>query len=269
MKSNIMVMGIGPRSGKTVVILGLCRALSNRGVSVAPFKAICVIRGRDIEDRTFPMHAHGFFHQVRAARLPFHDTLNPIAVLVTDPFIGNLYIEGEYVQHVRLLNDDTVFFQSIPENVLTRMKQAVTDAFQVVSSIYDCVIIEGAGCPSEVSPEEDIPNIYVSTLTQAPILISARASRGGAGSSIIGTYTTVPEHIRTLVCGYILGDVHSTQYIEYTKKMLEKHLDIPDMGTISSLSLEEYSDEEAYEIIAQATEQGLNQHIFDQLMGNE
>lgn len=266
MKTSVMLMGTGPRSGKSLASLGLCRTLANRGVAVAPFKAICVIQEQDMEDRTLPLHAHGLYHHLRAARLPFHLMMNPIAVIVTGPLTGDLYIKGEYVQAIQLLNDDALYFRSIPPPVLVRMREVVVAAFQAVANDYDCLIIEGAGCPGEVPPDEDIPNIYVSTVAQAPILVSTRISRGGSSASIIGTCLTLPDDLRPLIRGYILGDIHTTHYIEHIRQTIETHLHIPFVGTITNLSLADLSDEEAYELIAQATEKGFSPSLFNELM---
>lgn len=271
-KTSIMVMGTGPRAGKTIVSLGLCRSLSHRGIRVAPFKAICVIQSEFIKDNNHPFYAYGIIHHARAARAPFTTLMNPVAIYTEDLISGELFIHGESVQRVQLLNEDTLLVASLSDEVRTLLTRTIKDALDEMRSIYDFLVIEGASSPSEVSPAEDLPNIYVNTLTRAPVLLSASFSRGGSAAAIIGTGLTLPEQVRSRVQGFILTDVRDLLSTLYTRQLIERHLQLPFSGAIAHLPLWDgasYTDEQAYEIIAQAIEGGLGDNLLQSIVGQE
>jgi len=261
-------MGTGPRAGKTILSLGLCRSLTNRDIRVAPFKAICVIQSEYIKDDKYPWYAYGIIHHARAARAPFTTLMNPVAIYTSDFISGELYIHGEPVQRIQLLNEDTLLTDSLNEEVCTLLTRAVENALYELRSTYDYLVIEGASSPSEVAPTEDFPNVYVNTLTRAPILLSASFSRGGSAAAMIGTGLMLPEQLRSRVQGFILTDVRDLQSTLYARQLIERHLQLPFRGAIAHLPLWDgasYSDEEAYEIIARAVENGLNDGLLQNI----
>lgn len=267
--TSVMVMGTAPRAGKTILSLGLCRSLANHGMRVAPFKAICVIQPGYVKNNDHPFYAYGIIHHARAARVPFTTLMNPIAIYTTDFLAGELYIHGEPVQRVQLLNEDTLCTGSLSDEVRALLAKTIANSLCELRSNYDFLVIEGASSPSELSPAEDFPNIYVNTLTRASILLSASFSRGGSAAAIIGTGLTLPEHIRSLVRGFVLTDVRDGQSTLHARQLIERHLQLPFSGAIAHLPLWDgasYTDEEAYQIIAQAVESGLNHELLQDIV---
>ena len=64
----------------------------------------------------------------------------------------------------------------------------VMDAYTKLSSRYDVIVIEGAGSPAEINlKQDDIVNMGMAEMADAPVLLAGDIDRGGVFAQIAGT----------------------------------------------------------------------------------
>jgi adenosylcobyric acid synthase len=261
---KLMLMGPGPNSGKTIISVGLCRALANAGVRVAPFKAVSVIKRRDLDDDGQPIYVYGLIHHLRAARISYDTAMNPVTIFPTSPTSGDFYIHGRHCGSATFMSEDMLVLRYLPHELQQRAYQAVVDGFQAVVAQYEFVVVEGASGPGDVLPVEDIPNIVTARLTRAPVLLSCQFSRGGAAAAILGTMQCLPADVRALVKGFAFSDVRDPALMVHASELIQARACLPQVGSIPHLTLwdgppETYpTNEAAYEAWGDAVSHGLD-----------
>ncbi|ADC65943.1 cobyric acid synthase CobQ [Ferroglobus placidus DSM 10642] len=191
-----MVAGTSSSAGKSVIVAALCRILSKRGYSVAPFKAqnmslnsYVTKNGKEI--------AIAQAYQALAAGIEPDERMNPILLKPKGNFRSQLVVLGEAVKDV-----------SIKEyyGELEWLKKVVEDAYKSLKEEFDVVVVEGAGGFAEINLfEKDLANIFTARIAKPKIIIAADIERGGAFASLYGTYSLLPEDVRKLVVGFIIN----------------------------------------------------------------
>jgi adenosylcobyric acid synthase len=253
----VMVMGTGAGSGKSVLTVGLCRALAAVGRAVLPFKAVSVAK----VGATDP--GDGIAHHVRAARVPFHPMLNPVVVL-PGPEVGRgrLLIGGRPYGTARYANEDVLVWTDLPTGTRTAIREEVRGAWQAITDRAELVVVEGAASPAELDDGDDIANLYTARLTGAPVVLCAQFSRGGAASAVIGTAACLPLDIHAQVRGFVFSNVVDHDLEAVAAARVRRHCGLPQVGRIRHISLWEGppqthpSDEAAYGVWANEVSRG-------------
>jgi len=234
---RLMIMGPGPNSGKTLLSVGLCRALTQRGIRVAPFKAISVVRQREGQSNAPPIEASGITHHYRASRQPFKTIMNPIVLRPINATIGELYVHGEPMGSAEFILEDMLMVRRLSANLQTQLRQVVEEAFRQVVAEYEYVVIEGASSPVDMPEEEDIPNIMIAKLAQSPIVLCCKFSRGGGAASLVGTTLLLPSDIRAMLRGFVLSDVNDEIMEAHCSKTVESMTGLSRLGSIPPIKL--------------------------------
>ena len=104
----------------------------------------------------------------------------------------------------------------------------------IKSEKYDVIVIEGAGSPAEINlKKDDIVNMGMAELVDAPVLLVGDIDRGGVFAQIAGTVMLLEEKERKRIAGTVInkfrGDV---SILEPGLKMLEDRTDIPVLGVV-------------------------------------
>lgn len=196
-----MVLGTSSSVGKSIMTAGILRALSNRGLRVAPFKSQNMSRfARSIGGREISV-AQAF--QARAARIEPLPAMNPVLLKPRTDNGSEVIVLGEKRGEM----DARTYFKE-KESLLP----LVVDAFYSLEDIADYVVIEGAGSPAEINLRSaDIVNIGLAQELGANCILVGDVDRGGVFASIYGTYFILPEEDRKYIKGFIInkfrGDV--------------------------------------------------------------
>ena len=110
----------------------------------------------------------------------------------------------------------------------------VKEALARLRSAYDIVVIEGAGSPAEINiKENEIVNMYIAKLADAPVLLVGDIDKGGVFASLVGTLALLDEAEKDYIRGFIInkfrGDIALLQPgLDY----LEKYTSRPVIGVL-------------------------------------
>ncbi|MEW5908449.1 MAG: cobyric acid synthase [Thermodesulfobacteriota bacterium] len=194
--SCLAVFGTGSEVGKSFVTTALCRALSNRGFRIAPFKAQNMSNNSGVTPEGLEM-GRAQIVQAEASRIPPHTDMNPILLKPSGEsgsqiiLLGNLLRNTtplEYYQKKAYLRDNAC-------SALTRLMDQ-----------FPYIIIEGAGSCAEVNLEkDDIVNFKIAEYADAPVILVADIHRGGVFGQIIGTLACLPKKSRDRIAGIIIN----------------------------------------------------------------
>ena len=202
MAKTIMIQGTMSNAGKSLLAAGLCRVLKQDGYRVAPFKSQNMALNSFITADGREM-GRAQVVQAEAAGIAPDVRMNPILLKPTSDVGSQVIIMGEahgnrtareYWGHKKAL---------LP---------VIKEAFDSLAAENDIIVIEGAGSPAEINlKQDDIVNMGLAKLVDAPVLLVGDIDRGGVFASLYGTVKLLDEdeqaRIRGLVINKFRGDV--------------------------------------------------------------
>ncbi len=182
MAKSVMFMGTGSDVGKSLLVAGLCRALANRGLSVAPFKpqnmsnnAAVTTDGGEI--------GRAQALQARAARRDPITAMNPVLLKPEVETGSQVVVRGRR----RASMSARAYWQE-----RSKLLPEVLQAFFELAGAVDVVIVEGAGSASEVNLRaNDIANFGFAQAAHVPVVLVGDIQRGGVIASIVGTFAVI------------------------------------------------------------------------------
>ena len=203
----IMLQGTGSDVGKSVLVAGLCRLFTRRGLSVRPFKpqnmsnnaAVARIAGRG----DFGEIGRAQWLQALACRTAPTTAMNPVLLKPQSETGSQIVLNGRMVGSAKGRD-----YQRLKAGFL----DSVLAGFETLAGEADLVICEGAGSPAEINLRSgDIANMGFATVANVPVLLVGDIDRGGVIASLVGTYAILPETDRAMVRGFLInkfrGDV--------------------------------------------------------------
>lgn len=198
----IMVQGTGSDSGKSLIVAGLCRAFTKRGLRVRPFKPQNMSNNAAVtSDGGEIGRAQAL--QARACGVEPHTDMNPVLLKPEGETGAQLVVCGKIRGQVTAKD-----FRSFKETLLPD----VLAAFERLKSTCDLVIVEGAGSPSEVNLRAgDIANMGFATAAKVPVILAGDVEKGGVIAQVVGTHAVLMPSERELIKGFVInkfrGDV--------------------------------------------------------------
>jgi adenosylcobyric acid synthase len=225
----IVVLGTSSHSGKSIIVTGLCRILSNLGLRVAPFKSQNMSLNSWV---TFSGAEIGIAQAVQAwaARAEPSEFMNPILLKPKGDRTSQVIVLG------RPMADKSAeeYYKDIEG-----LKGVVDASLRELEKEYDYIVVEGAGGAAEINLfDRDLANIFVARHLQAPILLVGDIERGGVFASLYGTMQLLPEDIRPLVKGLVINKFRGDPAI-LTPGLedLERMTGVPVLGVLPYLSI--------------------------------
>ncbi|MGB3337594.1 MAG: cobyric acid synthase [Devosia sp.] len=182
MAKSLMFMGTGSDVGKSLLVAGLCRALANRGLRVAPFKpqnmsnnaAVTADGGEIGRAQTL---------QARAARREPVTAMNPVLLKPEQETGSQVVVRGQR----RTSMSARAYWQE-----RGKLMPEVLAAFSLLSRDCDYVLVEGAGSASEVNLRaSDIANFGFAQAGGVPVVLVGDIQRGGVIASLVGTFAVI------------------------------------------------------------------------------
>lgn len=224
MAKAIMVQGTMSNSGKTFVTAGLCRVFKQDGYKVAPFKSQNMALNSYITEEGLEI-GRAQAMQAEAAMIPPTHWMNPILLKPTSNMGSQVIVNGEVYDNLSAQE-----YYKMKDNLAPEVKKA----FDHLAAENDIIVIEGAGSPAEINlAENDIVNMGMAKMADAPVILVADIDRGGVFASAYGTVKLLPKEDQDRFCGIVInkfrGDV---EILRPGLKMLEDLTDKPVLGVL-------------------------------------
>ncbi|MFZ0667197.1 MAG: cobyric acid synthase, partial [Acidimicrobiales bacterium] len=196
LEGALLVCGTGSDVGKSAFVTGLCRLLSRRRVSVAPFKAQNMsLNSWVTHDGAEIGRAQGV--QAVAAGIPAEAVMNPVLLKPTGERQSQVIVLGE-----PLADLDVAAYQ----RAMAGLVHVVHDSLEDLRTRFDVVICEGAGSPAEINLlEHDIVNLRFAQREGLQSIVIGDIDRGGVLASLYGTVGLLPGDLRELIRGFVIN----------------------------------------------------------------
>jgi adenosylcobyric acid synthase len=192
----VMLQGTSSHVGKTVLTAAVCRILSMRGLRVAPFKAQNMALNAFVTEGGGEIGRAQAFQAEAAGCEPTVD-MNPILLKPTADSFTQVIVQGKVYG---------VMSAKKYHGFKKKARGFVFESYSRLASLYDVIVIEGAGSPSEVNlRDDDIANMGMAEMAKSPVLIVGDIDRGGVFASFVGTMELLSRAERGRVKGFIIN----------------------------------------------------------------
>lgn len=248
MSKNIMIQGTMSNAGKSLVAAGLCRILKQDGYRVAPFKSQNMALNSYITKEGLEM-GRAQVMQAEAAGVEPSVLMNPILLKPTNDVGSQVIVNGEVLGNMSARD----YFQYKKKLVPDILK-----AYHALEENADVIVIEGAGSPAEINlKSDDIVNMGLAELVDAPVLLVGDIDRGGVFAQLIGTTVLLEEKEKERIKGTIINKFRGDKTIlDPGIDMLEEKSGIPVVGVLPYMNLS-LEDEDSLSTRFEQKEQGL------------
>lgn len=224
----LMIQGCGSDVGKSLLVAGLCRLFTNRGLTVRPFKpqnmsnnAAVATDGGEI--------GRAQALQALACRTPPTVDMNPVLLKPESDGVSQLIVRGQRVGKLSALS-----YGESREHLL----RIAVDSYRNLQSEADLVLVEGAGSPAETNLRaHDIANMGFAHAADVPVVLAADIERGHAIAAVVGAHAVLSEADRKRIRGFVINKFRGDARL-FAEGLLtiERHTGWPGFGVVPWLS---------------------------------
>ena len=230
MAKNIMIQGTMSNVGKSILCTALCRIFRQDGYRVAPFKSQNMALNSFITKDGHEMGRAQVVQAEAAGILP-DVRMNPILLKPTTDVGSQVIVNGKAQGNMNAM----AYYRKKRDYI-----PVILDAYNSLAEEFDIIVIEGAGSPAEINlKQEDIVNMGLAEMVNAPVLLAGDIDRGGVFAQLYGTVALLESQERARVKGTIINKFRGDRAIlEPGIKMLEELCGVPVAGVIPYLHLD-------------------------------
>lgn len=249
MAKKIMIQGTMSNAGKSILVTALCRIFKEDGYLAAPFKSQNMALNSYITEDGLEM-GRAQVVQAEAAGIKPCVQMNPILLKPTDDMGSQVIVNGEVIGNMKAIDYFEYKRQLIPD---------IKKAYQYLDSKYDIIVIEGAGSPAEINlKQEDIVNMGLAQLVDAPVFLVGDIDRGGVFAQIFGTIMLLEESEKKRIKGIFINKFRGDKEIlKPGIKQLEELCSLPVSGVIPYMNLDIDDEDSLSERLFQKKEGGI------------
>ena len=229
MAKVIMIQGTMSNAGKSLLAAGLCRIFRQDGYRVAPFKSQNMALNSYITEDGLEM-GRAQVMQAEAAGIKPMVCMNPILLKPTNHTGSQVIVNGEVLGNMPAREYFAYKKQLIPE---------IKKAFRELEDYADIIVIEGAGSPAETNlKQNDIVNMGLAKMVDAPVLLVGDIDRGGVFAQLLGTLMLLEEDEKSRVKGLIINKFRGDKSIlDPGIEMLEEKGNVKVAGVVPYMNL--------------------------------
>ena len=225
-----MIQGTMSNAGKSLLAAGLCRVLSQDGLRVTPFKSQNMALNSGVTADGLEM-GRAQIMQAEACGIAPDVRMNPILLKPESDHRSQLIVAGK-AQGAFAARDYFARKKALMPQIL--------EAFDSLAEENDVIVIEGAGSPAEINlKSEDIVNMGLAEMVDAPVLLVGDIDRGGVFAQLYGTVELLEEKERRRIKGLVInkfrGDV---EILRPGLSMLEEKTHLPVVGVVPYLKVD-------------------------------
>lgn len=249
MAKTIMIQGTMSNAGKSLLTAGLCRIFRQDGYRVAPFKSQNMALNSYITSEGLEM-GRAQVMQAEAAGIEPSVLMNPILLKPTNDTGSQVIVNGEVLGTMSARD----YFKYKKNLVPDIMK-----AFRALAEKNDIIVIEGAGSPAEINLKtDDIVNMGMAKMADAPVLLAGDIDRGGVFAQLYGTVELLEPEERNRIRGLIINKFRGDKTIlDPGIEMLEEKCGIPVVGVAPYLDIQVEDEDSLTERFDRDQETGL------------
>ena len=219
-----MLQGTGSDVGKSLLVAGLCRAYTRRGLRVRPFKpqnmsnnAAVTADGGEI--------GRAQALQARACGVPASRDMNPVLLKPQTDAGSQVVVQGEVRGNVRARE-----YYRLKAELLPR----ILESYERLGRDADLVLIEGAGSPAEVNLRTgDVANMGFAEAAGVNVALVGDIDRGGVIASLVGTMALLSASERARVAACVInrfrGDV---RLFDSGIEVIRRRTGLPCLGVV-------------------------------------
>lgn len=229
MAKVIMIQGTMSGAGKSLLVAGLCRIMKQDGYRVAPFKSQNMALNSYITEEGLEM-GRAQVMQAEAAGIRPMVCMNPILLKPTSHTGSQVIVQGEVYKNMGAREYFAYKKELIPE---------IEKAFRELEKYADIIVIEGAGSPAEINlKKQDIVNMGMAQIVDAPVLLVGDIDRGGVFAQLLGTLMLLKPEEKERVKGLIINKFRGDKTIlDPGIEMLESRGNVPVVGVVPYMEL--------------------------------
>ena len=221
---RIMIQGTMSGAGKSLLCTALCRIFRQDGLRAAPFKSQNMALNSYVTRDSLEI-GRAQAVQAEAAGLEPDARMNPI-LLKPSSDVGSQVIVGGRVRAQMAAKDYFAYKKELIPEIMA--------AYDSLASEYDVIVIEGAGSPAEINlRENDIVNMGLAELVNAPVLLAGDIDRGGVFAQLYGTVALLSAVERARVKGLIVNKFRGdAELLRPGLRQLEALCGVPVLGVV-------------------------------------
>lgn len=196
MARALMIQGAGSDVGKSLIVAGLARAATRRGLRVLPFKpqnmsnnAAVTVDGGEI--------GRAQALQALAAGVEPHTDMNPVLLKPETDVGAQIIVQGKRIATARARE-----YAAMKPSLMG----AVLESFGRLRDRADLVLVEGAGSPAEVNlRNNDIANMGFARKANVPVVLVGDIDRGGVIAQLVGIKTVIDPDDAAMIRGFVIN----------------------------------------------------------------
>ncbi len=230
MAKNIMIQGTMSNAGKSLLVAGLCRIFRQDGFVTAPFKSQNMALNSFITEEGLEM-GRAQVVQAEAAGVSPSVFMNPILLKPTNDMGSQVIVNGEVIGNMNARDYFTYKKELVPD---------ILKAYQQLERQFERIVIEGAGSPAEINlKQDDIVNMGLAKLVDAPVLLVGDIDRGGVFAQLAGTVMLLEPKERARIQGMIINKFRGDQSIlDPGVEMIQEITGIPVVGVVPYMQVD-------------------------------
>ena len=226
----IMVQGTMSGAGKSLLCAALCRIFAQDGLRAVPFKSQNMALNSFVTKDGLEM-GRAQVVQAQAAGVEPDVRMNPILLKPSSDVGSQVIVNGEVRGQMKASEYFRTKRQLVPD---------ILKAYDSLAEEADVIVIEGAGSPAEINlKSEDIVNMGLAEMVDAPVLLVGDIDRGGVFAQLYGTVELLEEKERQRIKGLVInkfrGDV---EILRPGLAMLEEKTHLPVVGVVPYLKVD-------------------------------
>ncbi len=224
----LMIQGTASSSGKSLLTSALCRIFNQDGYRVAPFKAQNMSNNSFVTCDGLEM-GRAQVVQALAAGLEPDIRMNPVLLKPTSDKCSQIVLRGKAA-----FTMDTQHWHETRK----RLRNTIKDCYTSLANEYEIIVIEGAGSPAEINlKQNDIVNMGMAEMADAPVIIVGDIDRGGVFASLVGTMHLLDDNEKPRVKGFIINKFRGkAELLNPGLKQLEEITGVPVLGVVPWLN---------------------------------
>ena len=230
MAKTLMIQGTMSNAGKSILTAGILRILKQDGFRAAPFKSQNMALNSYITREGLEMGRAQVVQAEAAMTEPLAD-MNPILLKPTNDIGSQVIVQG-----VAIGNMPAREYFAYKKTLIPK----IMESFHRLEEKFDVIVIEGAGSPAEINlKKDDIVNMGMAELVDAPVILAGDIDRGGVFAQLYGTVMLLEPKERERVKGLVINKFRGDKTIlDSGIQMIEDLCQIPVVGVVPFMNLD-------------------------------